>query len=1174
MISACDYNAIANGVGYYSFTKELTTELRELSKRPSFPVAHLFRNIFSRIQARRPDDGKTQHPAPVHFSLTQDNPDYPRSIQLSVLPGHIKKPESSNQDLSICAQVVESDSGDPERGRGSTLSSPARTEQLINDTMEAFPAKLISNLSMQKPRILLAVRLRDDCRGGELSVGQFKNWLRDMPAVAEEVKVEAGFGSFSSIVIVSIPLTLSLYLPRDPAIINIGPITSENLLQQSVHPGRKTLIQEWKARLISAIVQLKPILLPPFLDQLQQGTVIGIVGIERLVRSIVEVTMVIISQFGIIKLAGILTLLVVAIAVVLEVTDHYISTSKGYRLLADKSACLWERHFSGRVATESGSPAPGVPFNSKRVGRPSHSHIPAIVEGDHRSIKRSDAAQAITPHTLALQKRILAAERGSAPNRTPRRIHSHDIVAKQNTFVYRDIDDHREIRLLKIIPGVPDAPLEVMMFASVLRPTTDSTLSSNSQVCKYTALSYHWGQDEPRNQIRIYRQTDVQSDVQQKMSSFAFETFYVQDNLNAALRQFRDRDHDVTLWIDAICIDQNNHSEKAAQITRIHEIYEQANEVCVWLGTGTAQAKETFQFMRDILDLQTLDHIIEKKETQRWMLVINLMKNSWFSRRWVIQELALAKRAYVKWGEEQMEWSNFADAIALFMTKYESIQQILNTPNTQSSSSPTDIMEARGLGAELLVQATSNLFRKEDNGRILQRLMNLETLVSSMFLSSETLDPKDTIFAVLSLAKDTFAAPELRIRHAGPGSTGDGLDILRKAFNYVTFRLNSLASFVLDPFVSTSQQVLPNRNYSRITTNNDKTLAEVCIDFVEYCIETSQSLDILCRHWAPNPGSNKLRISESESKKDREKLPTWIGRIDGHAFSISNGAFSGRVNGDSLVSGVERGRRQYYDASAGLKPFVTFGKCHIKLTDDDQDSGIEMDFSDDDSWSIEYASKTWIDTSIIPKPPRKFDGTMHVKGFVLAIIEQTTPRVLNGIIPSEAFEYGGWPEIDGDVQTVPEQLWRTLVGDRGPDGTNPPSWYRRACLACLTSCMDVKGDLNAPEVISREDVPRTVKTFLERVRAVTWGRRFFTSRVSSNSERQSLFGLAPHDSSEDDVICILFGCSVPVVLRKVRSGRYIFIGECYVHGMMDGEAVTLPRRPEYPYYRTKGFTLI
>jgi hypothetical protein len=39
-----------------------------------------------------------------------------------------------------------------------------------------------------------------------------------------------------------------------------------------------------------------------------------------------------------------------------------------------------------------------------------------------------------------------------------------------------------------------------------------------------------------------------------------------------------------------------------------------------------------------------------------------------------------------------------------------------------------------------------------------------------------------------------------------------------------------------------------------------------------------------------------------------------------------------------------------------------------------------------------------------------------------------------------------------------------------------------------------------------------------------------------------------------DLVCILFGGNVPFILREVK-GKYQFIGECYVHGIMWGEAL-------------------
>ena len=67
-------------------------------------------------------------------------------------------------------------------------------------------------------------------------------------------------------------------------------------------------------------------------------------------------------------------------------------------------------------------------------------------------------------------------------------------------------------------------------------------------------------------------------------------------------------------------------------------------------------------------------------------------------------------------------------------------------------------------------------------------------------------------------------------------------------------------------------------------------------------------------------------------------------------------------------------------------------------------------------------------------------------------------------------------------------------------------------------------------------------------------------KVDSNYQpvKSNCFGLAPHDSRAGDIVCVLFGCSVPVVLRKHEDSgvdHYKFIGECYIHGIMDGEAV-------------------
>tara|TARA_R110002060_G_scaffold56615_7_gene66994 strand:- start:171 stop:929 length:759 start_codon:yes stop_codon:yes gene_type:complete len=252
--------------------------------------------------------------------------------------------------------------------------------------------------------------------------------------------------------------------------------------------------------------------------------------------------------------------------------------------------------------------------------------------------------------------------------------------------------------------------------------------------------------------------------------------------------------------VDALCINQEDKVEKKAQVARMHEIYTQAEMVCIWLGEGTPETPETFTFLQTILNLRSLDNLVKSPISQdtarKWALVVDLMANRWFSRRWILQELALSRQATVKWGDNELHWVDFADAIALFMTKYEDIKrQCLDIVGKYKET------DARALGAHTIVHTMINLFRKSQDGLVEQRLIPLEILVSSLLLAFEASEPRDTIFAVLTLAKDSHST------HAGPIATGD----------------------------------------ERISPDYEKCLLDVYTDFMDYCITKSKSLDIICR---------------------------------------------------------------------------------------------------------------------------------------------------------------------------------------------------------------------------------------------------------------------------------------------------------------------------------------
>ena len=62
------------------------------------------------------------------------------------------------------------------------------------------------------------------------------------------------------------------------------------------------------------------------------------------------------------------------------------------------------------------------------------------------------------------------------------------------------------------------------------------------------------------------------------------------------------------------------------------------------------------------------------------------------------------------------------------------------------------------------------------------------------------------------------------------------------------------------------------------------------------------------------------------------------------------------------------------------------------------------------------------------------------------------------------------------------------------------------------------------------------------------GRRLFRTK-------DNYFGIAAQSLQEDDAVWVLAGAAVPMVLRRLPSGNWRLVGEAYVHGIMNGEAV-------------------
>jgi hypothetical protein len=85
-----------------------------------------------------------------------------------------------------------------------------------------------------------------------------------------------------------------------------------------------------------------------------------------------------------------------------------------------------------------------------------------------------------------------------------------------------------------------------------------------------------------------------------------------------------------------------------------------------------------------------------------------------------------------------------------------------------------------------------------------------------------------------------------------------------------------------------------------------------------------------------------------------------------------------------------------------------------------------------------------------------------------------------------------------------------------------------------------------------------IKEFLNVALNALWNHRTFRG-MGTGSNDIPVAGLIPQAAKLGNVICVLYGCSVPVVLRKqpreFNRPFWELIGEAYVHGFMDGEGL-------------------
>ncbi|MCJ1354564.1 MAG: hypothetical protein MMC33_004553 [Icmadophila ericetorum] len=282
-------------------------------------------------------------------------------------------------------------------------------------------------------------------------------------------------------------------------------------------------------------------------------------------------------------------------------------------------------------------------------------------------------------------------------------------------------------------------------------------ISKSGENPKYEAISYCWGDIADRESILCNDQE-----------------FSVTVSLASALRNFRDNHQTVILWADAICIDQENISERNAQVKVMAFIYKYAHQVLVWLGEASDTSKEAFETL-EALEAKSVDVETTGKTPNLRFSVLHphqglpsqtqalreLLARPWFKRMWVVQEVAAGTDVTICCGRERINCTKFYRAA---MFAYQS--------NVISRVSALDIV--------ISLKVFFFRFVGDDYIHSLPRLLDL-------FCRQQSQDPRDKIFALYGLSLlDKY--PLLRQNFEATGIVPDYKMSVQELYISVAFR--------------------------------------------------------------------------------------------------------------------------------------------------------------------------------------------------------------------------------------------------------------------------------------------------------------------------------------------------------------------------------------------------
>ncbi|KAH0536279.1 hypothetical protein FGG08_006840 [Glutinoglossum americanum] len=677
-------------------------------------------------------------------------------------------------------------------------------------------------------------------------------------------------------------------------------------------------------------------------------------------------------------------------------------------------------------------------------------------------------------------------------------------VPPGQTYGYSPLPSETSIRLLQILSGA-DEPIRCSLEVADLG---DEPL--------YDCLSYTWG-DPLYHELSGPQDIRRTSNERNNLITCDGLVLCITENLREALLQLsRDASSSAAgrgqyqrqrlIWIDAVCIDQGNVPERNSQVAMMNKIYQAAKTVVVWLGIEDVHTRAAIEVMNRLSSIPPeklkveLPPDLDDSEVYRALGIPYVEPQQWLDYAAFLQRSWFSRVWVIQEIFVARNIVVFCGSNVLLWSDISTSSQVLRETQLGellTSVATTAVNPSWVKSSETSTTYVGNTLTNPfifENMRKKATSLNLEKLlVYGRYFNAA--DDRDRVFALLGMREQSLV-------HRVP------------------------------------YHIQPDYNFNTQQVYTKASWATIC-----------EMADL-----------NLFSLVEDASFRRLQNLPSWV---PDYSVTPQTHPLSG-----SPRAAAGEGR---WNASDGLRWEVPVQMNLLLLPVE----GIRFDTI------IEFAAtaaeitdlhqmETLLDLLAHYPQSRYPNGGTPTEAFWRTLIKDTFRGRLAGEEARGAFPLfialRVWElkEALGSLRDVikysepkpspPDQLTKDLtklsdvysqtkaavsdLSTRYTDGIIP-DWNT------IERMIEIGQDEDSPE---KKDLDRDYDHIAESFRVAYSGRRLFRTE-------RNYIGITAQSLQEGDTVWVLAGATVPTVLRRLQNGNWKLVGEAYVHGIMNGEAV-------------------